>query len=90
MGDGATAVLVKELEGGFQFLLTDQVSLIHGRHHKLSVVYRAVSINVDGLEHFINLFICHLNSKVFLITLQHLLLIKCAISIFVHKFEDLL
>lgn len=47
-------------------------------------------IDIHGFEHGVDLLFCHLNSKVLLVPLHDLLLVKRTVAIFVHEFEDLL
>lgn len=88
--DGARAVLVEEAEGGLEFLLRDKVLLVHGRHDELCVVNAAVAVDVDGVEHGVDLVGGHLNSEVLLVALGHLLLVERAVAVLVHELEDFL
>lgn len=76
MGDGATSVLVKHLEGCLQLLLADQVAFVHSRHDELGVVDGAIAINVNSVKHLVKLFICHLYAEMLFIPLGHFLLVE--------------
>ena len=80
-------IFVKQAESCLQLLLTYEVFLAHGSHHKLSIVYCSVLINVYCLKHLIDLLLCHLDTEMFFETFVYLFLIQSSIAIFVHHFE---
>ncbi len=81
--------LIEHFEGLEQFIFSDHVFLVHGGHHKLCVVDRPVSVQINFLEHFIDFLFANWNSKHVFVALQDLLFRQVAIAILVQLLEYL-
>ena len=73
-----------------QLLLTDQLFLVHGRHHELCVVNRAITVDVYSIKHVVDMFIGQGDVEVIFVSLLYLLLVQRSISVIVNQFKDLL
>lgn len=87
--DGTSAILVEHLERSMEFVVAEEILLIHGGDHELRVVDLTVAVRVDLGKHFIDLLVGQTLAEVISVPVFNFLLGKFSVTISIHGTEDL-
>lgn len=87
--EGSVSYLVEHLEGGEEFLVGEELFLVHGGDDELGVVDEAGAVDVDGVEHLQHVLLVHRFPEEIFVAVEDLLLRQLSVPVLVDRLEDL-
>lgn len=87
--DGTSAILVEHLERSVEFVVAEEILLIHGGDHELRVVDLTIAVRIDLCKHFIDLLVGQVLAEVIRVPVFNFILGKFSVTISIHGTEDL-